>query len=86
MPETVVLQRDKFVYIQRGMEWVDLSALIFSTFPYGHSNSAGNMYFTYLPKENKLNYKNQLKFIVVQCKSNEEAMSMELNDSSTEGR
>jgi hypothetical protein len=31
MPETAVLLRDIFIYlyIQRGMEWVDFSALIF---------------------------------------------------------
>jgi len=80
LPETVVLLRDKFVYIQRGMEWVDLSALIFCTFAKRHSNPAGKMYFTHLPKEN------QLKFIAFECKTNEEAMSMELNGSSTEGR
>jgi len=55
MPETVVLLRDIFIYIQRGMEWIDLSTLIFCTLAKGHSNSAGNIYFTHLPKENKMN-------------------------------
>jgi hypothetical protein len=34
------------------MKWVDLSALC--TFAKEHSNSAGKMYFTHLPKENKI--------------------------------
>jgi hypothetical protein len=55
MPETVVLLRNVFIYTQRGMEWVDLSALIFYTFAKGHSKSAGKIYFTHLPKENKMN-------------------------------
>jgi hypothetical protein len=82
----VGLLRDVFMCIQRDVEWVDLSSLIFCTFVKGHSNFAGKINFTHPPKEKKMNQKNQLKFIAFQCKTKEEAVSMELNDSSTEGR